>query len=192
MEYLNKEALYELLDIEEAEDFQYFENLAALVECEDDIDDGALFQLMEAVDKETLSELIHNYFEEITDFLPGDSAEFYGILEKVKFALMGLSRNCDEEKVVLNLVDELERFRHWYTTDSKVYITSIVSGEEKAVPIRDAVTAARAESLTGEKYFYDFTDCMDYHLDEYVMSFADLVTAELVEEGDEEGDDLYN
>ena len=67
MDYLTKEALYELLDIDTPADFQYFENLAALLECEDEIDDQALAQLLEGVDKKTLAELLHNYFEEMTD-----------------------------------------------------------------------------------------------------------------------------
>ena len=63
MDYLTKEVLYELLDIDTPADFQYFENLAALLECEDEIDDQVLAQLLEGVDKKTLAELLHNYFE---------------------------------------------------------------------------------------------------------------------------------
>lgn len=35
---MNREQFYELLDIESAEDFQYFENLAAFFECEEELD----------------------------------------------------------------------------------------------------------------------------------------------------------
>ena len=182
MDYLTAKDLYELLDIDSPADFQYFENLAELLECEAEIEEGVLAQLLEGVDKRTLSELIHNYFEEMTDFLPGDAAEAYGVLERIKFALMGLARNCDEEDLLPNLVEEMERFRHWYSVESRVYCTSILTGEEDVLPIRDAVTLARSENLTKEKFEYDYSECLDYRLDEYIMNFGDLVAAELEEE----------
>ena len=182
MDYLTKDALYELLDIDLPSDFQYFENLAALLECEDDIDEQVLAQLLDGVDKKTLAELIHNYFEEMTDFLPGDAAEAYGVLERIKFALMGLARNCDEEDLLSNLTEEIERFRIWYSVESRVYCTSVLTGDEQVLPVRDAVTLARSENLTREKFEYDYSECLDYKLDEYIMNFGDLVAAELEEE----------
>ena len=182
MDYLTKKELYELLDIDVPADFQYFENLAALLECEDEIDEQTLAQLLEGVDKKALAELIHNYFEEMTDFLPGDAAEAYGVLERIKFSLMGLSRNCDEEDLLSNLTEEIERFRIWYSVESRVYCTSVLTGEEQVLPVRDAVTLARSENLTREKFEYDYSECLDYKLDEYIMNFGDLVAAELEEE----------
>ena len=182
MDYLTKKELYELLDIDTPADLQYFENLAALLECEDEIDDQVLAQLLDGVEKKTLAELIHNYFEEMTDFLPGDAAEAYGVLERIKFSLMGLARNCDEEDLLSNLTEEIERFRIWYSVESRVYCTSVLTGEEQVLPVRDAVTLARSENLTKEKYEYDYSDCLEYKLDEYIMNFGDLVAAELEEE----------
>lgn len=182
MDYLTKDALYELLDIDVPADFQYFENLAALLECEDEIDDQVLAQLLDGVDKKILAELIHNYFEEMTDFLPGDAAEAYGILERIKFALMGLARNCEEEDLLPKLTEEMERFRIWYSVESHVYCTSILTGEEQVLPVRDAVTLARAENITKEKFEYDYSECLDYSLEEYIMNLGDLVAAEMEEE----------
>lgn len=182
MDYLTAKELYELLDIDRPSDFQYFENLAELLEYEGEIEEGVLAQLLDGVDKKTLAELIYNYFEEMTDFLPGDAAEAYGVLERIKFALMGLARNCEEEDLLPNLVEELERFRLWYSVSSRVYCTSIQTGEEEVLPVRDAVTLARSESLTREKFEYDYSECLDYPLDEYIMNFGDLVAAELEEE----------
>ncbi|MBQ8562626.1 MAG: hypothetical protein IJ443_01890 [Firmicutes bacterium] len=181
MDYLTKDTLYELLDIDVPTDFQYFENLAALLECEDDIDNQVLAQLLDGVDKKILAELLHSYFEEMTDFLPADAAEAYGILERIKLCLMGLARNCEEEELLANLVEEMERFRIWYSVESRVYCTSIVSGEEEILPIRDAVTLARSESLANDKYEYDYSECLDYKLEEYIMNLGDLVAAELEE-----------
>ena len=185
---MDKEKLYELLDIDTPTDFQYFENLAALLECEEDIEEQVLYSLVEEVDKQVLSDLIYNYFEEMTDFLPGDAAETFGIMERIKFALIGLARNCDEEDLLVNLADELDRFRRWYSVDSRVYGTSISDGEEISVPVRDAVVLARSESLTGDRYEYDYSECQDYPLEEYIMSLGDLAASQMEEETSSEGD----
>ena len=179
---MDKEKLYEMLNIDSPADFQYFEDLAELLECDEEIEEQALAQLLEEVDKIVLSDLIYNYFEEMTDFLPGDAAETYGVMERVKFALMGLCRNCDEEGLLANLTDELDRFRRWYSVESKVYCTSIAKGKERVVSVRDALVLARSESLTGEKYAYDYSECQEYPLDEYIMSFGDLIAAQMEEE----------
>ena len=63
-----------------------------------------------------------------------------------------------------------------------MYCTSIAKGKEKVLPVRDALVLARSESLTGEKYAYDYSECQEYPLDEYIMSFGDLVAAQLEEE----------
>lgn len=31
------------------------------------------------------------------------------------------------------------------------------------------------EKLDGDKYYYDFERCRDYDLDDYLMSFADMI-----------------
>ena len=48
---MNREQFYELLDIESAEDFQYFENLAAFFECEEELDYEDVAALFGAVDQ---------------------------------------------------------------------------------------------------------------------------------------------
>jgi len=192
---MKKDELYALLDISDASEFEYFEDLATLLECEDDLEENVLFELISGMDRNNLAILINNYFEEVTDFLPGDAAEVYGIFEKVKLALMGMARSCTDENgqltdetVLLNLVDELDRFRMWYSAESKVYCTSFGSGEEEVMSLRDALVQARTEKILGDKYEYDFYDCMDYPLEEYIVAFGDLVQAAM--EDDEENDEM--
>ena len=40
--------------------------------------------------------------------------------------------------------------------------------------LRDALAVARIEKLEGDKYHYDFNDCLDYELEEYIMSYGDM------------------
>lgn len=176
---MDREELYELLDIDEPADFEYFENLAALLECDEFIEFEEIYALMEGVNMESLVTLINNYFEEISDFIPGESAEFFLLMDNVKRSLMGLAKNADtEENVLGNMAEELNRFRIWYSIDSEVMTRSIADGIERPYTLRDALALARLEKIEGDKYEYDFSGCLDYHLDEYIMSFGDVIAAE--------------
>ncbi len=176
---MDREELYELLDIEEPADFEYFENLAALLECDEYIEFEDIYALMEGVNMESLITLIDNYFEEVTDFIPGDSPDVFLIMDNVKRSLMGLAKNSDQEDNILgNLAEEINRFRVWYSIDSEVIARNIADGTERPYTMRDAIGLARLEKIDGDKYEYDFTACLDYHLDEYIMSFGDVIAAE--------------
>lgn len=174
---MKKEELYELLDIESPEDFQYFENMAELFECDEDIDFGDLCALVEGVDKEVFKGLVDEYFQETTEFIPGDAAELFILLDKVKLALMGMARACDEEELYVQLSEEINRFRRWYSAESVVTCVSIKDNREESCNLRDALVLARMEKLGGEKYIYDFSACLSYPVDEYAMSFGDIIAA---------------
>lgn len=179
---MTKAEFYEILDIDSPADFQYFENLAAFLECEEDIEYEDLAGLVKEVDKPTLAQLIGDYFEEITDFLPESETELYTIFDTVRRSLAGMSKNCDDETTVTKLTDELERFRQWYSIESRAFVTDLGSADEEEMTLRDALICARVEALEGNKYQYDFSECSDYPLDEYIVSFGDMIAAEDSEE----------
>ena len=89
---MDRERLYEILDIEEPAGFDYFENIAALLECDENIGYEELYGFLQEVDKETLSMLIDNYFEELSDFLPEDDADFYLKIDQIRRSLVGLAK----------------------------------------------------------------------------------------------------
>ena len=64
---MNFEELLDYLDLEEAGQFEYFEALADLVECEEPIEMEAIYKLFEGADKETVATLLEDYFEDILD-----------------------------------------------------------------------------------------------------------------------------
>ena len=152
---MTKQEFYELIDIESPKDFQYFENLAAFLECEEELEYEHVAQLVKDIDKNVLCELVEEYFEEISDFVPDDENEVFEILENVRRAFNGMARNGNDETIVTKLADDLERFRQWYSVDSQVYLTEIGSLEEKEVTLRDAIVAARLEKIDGDKYRRD-------------------------------------
>lgn len=175
---MNFEELLDYLDIEEAAQFEYFEAMADLIESEDYIEQEALYQLFDDADKTMITELLEDYFEDILEGLPDASSEIYYLLHQIKVMLIGLSSNIEEESDLRLFTDEFHRFRNWYSHESDVELTPEDGGKKLYHTVRDAITAARLENLGGEKYRYDFENALDYELDSYSMSFADLAKAE--------------
>ena len=178
--------LLELLEIDEPREFEYFENMADLMESEESVPVETLYQLFSETDPAIIGELVASYFDDLLEAVPDEATETYILLDSIKRALAGLARNLDDEGNLLRFAEELQRFRAFFTTESEVICKSQADGEEKTLPLRDALTLARLQKLEEEEYQYDFADCLRYELDEYVMGFADLAEAE--EEPDEEGD----
>lgn len=182
---MDKVDFYEQLDIDEATDFQYFENLALLFESDDDIDFELIAELIPKVDKDVLAGLVDDYFNEILEFVPGSETEIYTVLDNIRRSLIGMARNPEDETVVTKLAEEIDRFRKWYSLDSVVYCTKVGEMTEKVNTVRDALVLSRLEKLGEEKYEYSFSEALDYPIDEYVMSFADMIS---LSEEDSDGD----
>ena len=189
---MNKRELYALLDIESPEEFEYFENLADYLECEEELDYTDVAELFNGVNKDVLAQLCDNYFEEISGFVPGSQTEVFTIFENIRRALVGMCRNCsDDENLEAKLIEELERFRHWYSIDSEAYCTNLGTMEETRMPLRDAIVTSRVEGIDGNtnKYEYDFSECMHYPLDEYIVSLGDMIAMGEEEEETENSTD---
>lgn len=171
------EKLLEFLELEDPSEFEYFENLADLMETDMEIDPETMYQLLEAVDMEVMGEMIENYFSEILNALPEDALEMYTLLDSVKLAFVGMAKHLEEEQDLVLFADELTRFRNWYSLYSTVWVREIVEElpREKELPLRDALTLVRMEQLGGEKYEYIFDETMDFEMDQYTVAFADLV-----------------
>lgn len=174
--------LMEMLEIDEPSEFEYFENFADLIESDETIPEETLFQLFSQTDSKTVAELVHNYFEDMLEAMPDSSTEMFTLLENIKRSLIGLLQTSEEESLMRHFVEELYRFKTWFCFESEVSCKNLSDGEEKILPLRDALVLSRLEKMEEDDYQYDFEDCLKYEIDEYIMSFADLA----VEEEDEE------
>lgn len=182
--------LMEMLEIDEPSEFEYFENLADLIECDETIPEETLFQLFSQTDPKTVADLIHNYFEDMLEAMPESSTDMITLLENIKRSLIGLLQTSDEESLLRHFVEELFRFKTWFCFESEVGCKSLSDGEEKVLSLRDALVLSRLEKMEEDEYQYDFEDCLKYEIDEYIMSFADLAIEE--EEDEEEQTDLLD
>lgn len=173
---MDREELFAFLDMESGEDFQYFENFADFVEHGGVIDGDAVYELVTEIDLKTFAELCESYFYETLEQVPGDQIDVYNLLENIKRVLIGLSSagRRGEDNALTNLSDQWNRFRLWYSADSSVECRNLSTGEIELLPVRDALLQSRLEKLSGAEYGYDFSDALNFELEEYMMTYADL------------------
>ena len=171
---MDRQELYEFLDIETPADFQYVENISQYLESEDEMEIEDLREIFAALDGQEISGLLEEYFEEIMESVPDGETETYELLSNVLRSLTGLIKAGYTDGIGPDAVDEMERFRRWYSMDSHVYLTD-ESGTEHDVPVRDALFTKRMEKLGEPSYRYDFTEAYDYPLDDYAVSLRDLI-----------------
>jgi hypothetical protein len=174
MEY---EELLSLLDIDSGKDLAYVEQYAELVECEEYISPEALAQIFEEAVGEALSELTDNYFEELLESVPENETELYTLLQTIGRALSGLALIPDPDEATANYADEFLRFRTWFVFESEVRCEKIDPAEEEDeidVTLMQALAMYRSQHLSDEEYAYDFTEVLDYAIDEYAMLVEDM------------------
>ncbi|MEA4922643.1 MAG: hypothetical protein VB031_04660 [Eubacteriaceae bacterium] len=178
--------LLEMLELDEPEEFEYFENFADLIECDEDIPEETLYLLFSQTEPETIADIINSYFDELQEAVPDEGVDIYTLLESIKMALIGLMRSGDEDNAMVHFAEELAKFKNWYSFESAVTCRNLSTDEEKVLSLRDALTLARLEKMNDEEYSYDFTDCLDYELEDYIMGFADMAQNENVGEENED------
>ena len=172
---MNYDELLEYLDIENAAEFKYFETFADLLESDEEISEEAFHKLLNEADKGILKGIIEDYFEDLLEGLPDNSGEIYSLMYQIKKALIGMVSNVNDDEEQSKFNNELYRFMNWLSIESEVELIPENKRPSLHVNVRDAITAARIEKLGGEKYEYYFEEALNYELDSYFMSFADLI-----------------
>ena len=182
--------LLELLEIESSDEFGYFEHFAALAECDEEIPYDLFYRILADVEPDTLIDLTDNYFEEILQGMPDDAIDIYTLIGTIRQALVGLAKNSSTREERIAYTDELYKFRSWYIFDSIVHLRRFSDNSKRDVTVSEALSLYRLEKLNEEQYRYDFSDCLDYEIDEYAISI-DAALDEEYEDIIEEDEDLY-
>lgn len=173
------EEIMEMLDIESQEDFKYFEQFAALMETDVDIDYDTFAELLLMMDLETLQDVMQSFFDDMVKGVPDDNTQLYAALQTIKDTLLSLA-GLGRGRNVGFLSDELFHFRQWYLMADSVFCQPEEGGTEKSLSPCEALMLFREEKLSGTKYSYDFSQGMPEEPDEYVL---DLI-AEMTEDYD--------
>ena len=172
---MDKTTFYNILDINNPEEFTYYENFAAMIEADDYIESNLIKDLLKDLDMDTLLECSDNYFEEFLKAIPDDESNLYMTVESIKRAFSGMMAaelTTDEINV---LADEIVRFRKWYVLDTLVF--DRIGGLELSV--RDARYDIQAAKLLGEKTDYDFRLAYDYEVEGYDVRIADIIDEDI-------------
>lgn len=176
---MTKDDFYELLGIDQPRDFQFFENIAELLENPVEIRDELLEELLLEIDMETFGELIEDYFGKMEEFIPDEETEFYLLFENICRSLTGLSGRIHseqeaEERALLasQLAGEIGKFREWYLLRDSVEAV-YPDQDRETIPVLDALAAKWEEKLGGDPATLDFSEALDYSLPDFVMTFTD-------------------
>lgn len=179
---MNRQELYALLDIENGNDFQYFENVAELLECEEEIETDLLYGLISEISLENTYDLLEEYFSEIEKAVPDGETDFYMLLTNIRSVLGTLIKSIGSEEdeversnLMTRLAEEIAKFRAWYSLTPSVECTPHAGGPSNMLSVRDALGLVREEKLGGNGHSFDFQDAMEYELSDLVMRFSDLL-----------------
>lgn len=165
---MTREEIMEILDIESDEDFMYFDQFAALMETEEEIDYDMFVELLMMMETETLKEVLSSFFEDMIKGIPDDNTDLYSAVQTVKDALLSLSA-LGQRRSFGFFADELFKFREWYRMPGIVVCRPESGGREKLIAPYEALILFREEKLSGEKYSYDFSSAMPQPPDEYAL-----------------------
>ena len=170
---MDKVRFYRILDIDSADEFQYFENLSALLEEDEFIEKNLIKDLVRNVDREKLAEHMNSYFDAFLDHLPDNETDLYVMVESMGRVFDGLIMEDMSEDDIESLASEISKFRKWYVHDLNAF--NKITGEETSV--RDARFDLAAAKLLGEDADYDFRLALDYDIDGFDVRIADMVGA---------------
>ena len=171
---MNKDELYQILDIVAPEEFEYYENLAALLEADEIIDAKLILELIKKLNIESLVDMFDSYFEEWNKSIPDDLAELYVTVDTAKRSIMGHFNEEMTDEDYSSLANAIYDFRRWYVTTPHVVDND--TGEE--INVRDARYNLSASRYTGEICNYNFNEAYKYEGDSYSMRLSDIIEAE--------------
>ena len=181
---MTREEFYEILDIDSGSDFSYFENMAALLECEKEIGREAIMELLREVDLNTFAEITESYFFDIMDKLPEKDVDIYNIFEGTKRTLVALSdmaRNesgdlskSEEASTLVRLAEILDDFHNYFAIDQNCKVVNRTTGDTTVKALRDAIYDNLLSQLDNHELEFDLENAKGFSLDEYIIGIGDL------------------
>lgn len=171
---MNRDKLHEILDIEAPEEFEYYENLAALLEADEHIEVSLIDELLRKIKLDDLQDMFESYFEEFTKVIPDELAEFYVTVETAKKCILsGFNENKKDDDYAF-LAQSIYDFRNWYVL--KTHVRDLDS--EIELNVRDARYNLSASRFTGDKCNYDFDGAYEYETEGYSVLVSDMIDAQ--------------
>ncbi|MDD2301111.1 MAG: hypothetical protein PHG30_00980 [Eubacteriales bacterium] len=147
------------LDMDGLSPVEYFEQIAALLEHDKPIPYDLFFSILSQTPTDELGEWLALYFDELFDNIPDAGQELFALLESIRQQLALLWRSPHSAEARLRLIEELHRFKHWYTKPDAV------GADGTSCSVLEALTLYRARSLGEPEHTFRFDACLEYPLD---------------------------
>ena len=168
---MEKTTFYNILNIDSPDEFQYFENLASLLEEDNYIEANLVKDLLKDVDMELVAESTENYFEEFLKAIPDNETSLYITVEAIQRAFVDMMTEEMNADDISLLADEIVRFRKWYVQDTLAYDN--IKKEE--VSVRDARYDIQAAKLLGENTDIDWRNAYDYEVNGGGVRISEII-----------------
>lgn len=181
---MTKEELYELLELDTPEDFTYFEQMADLIETEDDIPLDLFKDVLSLMDSDTAGTLIENYFEDFNKSIPDADDDFVCLVESVKQGLLLAAE--DIENTRNDFVERLFYFRNWLHKDGGALI------DELPTSVLTAVIENRCDQLGSSTHKYYFPSVADYELEDLSLGLGKYEKIDILNDKDEDNTEDFD
>lgn len=158
---MDKTQFYDVLNIDNPEEFTYFENVAALYEEDSLIESNLIYHLLKDIDFELLYDSTKTYFDEFLNIVPDFESELYLLVDSIGRMLLGKMEQKGNDDNIRILADEIYKFRKWYSLDKLVFDKN----NKEDISVRDARYNFQAAKLLNEDYSCDFRLALDYDLE---------------------------
>lgn len=170
-ELMDRERLFEKLDIDKPEDFKFYENFEALMEEDEHVEEEHMREIFEAADLEMISDHINSFFESFSSNIPEDETELAIILETFKNNISSAASSGKTHDSLAGLASEIYRFRRWYALEHNAFN----EGSGTDLSVRDARYDILAAKLLGEDINIDFGRAITSGPDSYEVRIKDII-----------------
>ncbi|MCR4805670.1 MAG: hypothetical protein K5981_08460 [Clostridia bacterium] len=147
---MNKDELYALLEIDSPADLEYFEQLADLLETEEDISRDLFEDVLSGITPENAGEFAENYLADLLNAIPEDASaeDLTEALDSMQQRLMLLAQDLDEGENRAEFAAELHKFKDWLHGEQGVLV------DGTPLSMLEAFTEMRAEKLGAASHDY--------------------------------------
>ncbi|MBR4150009.1 MAG: hypothetical protein IKR08_01345 [Firmicutes bacterium] len=171
---MDKETLFRLLEIDTPADLEYFEQLAELIESEEDIPFDLFYIALSGIKSDTALELLGNYFEELENSIPEGEDDLESLIDTVKQQLTDYAEDLENPDSRRDMARELYKFREWYHDAEG----ASVDGNECSV--MEALYENRADGLLGGSHRFAFPGTEKYELGELTFRLGSFEKIDVV------------
>ncbi|MDR1272371.1 MAG: hypothetical protein LBK04_05215 [Clostridiales Family XIII bacterium] len=171
---MDLDSLLSLLDIDSPDDLVYFEQFAELAENDEDIPPEILQALFLGVDQEAFVGVVEGYFDELLRAVPDGEIDLYTLIQAIRAYLTGIIRSEEGEAFAESFTEEFLKFKSWYKDEARVVCRNNANGAESDQSLMEALTNSLLQGMTDDDYTFDFSETLDYEIDEYIVPVSKL------------------